>query len=564
MLQKEGRAKAWALTLAVAVALTGASAASADHPGPQPRPGPSTQTISADGMTTYVETPTGMFPESDPFENPPGTNFLDTVYSNMLDGNGVEMPNTLPSTPDEPYNLHPEPVVTAIDKTSPTDDLDAMFDRIREAASEERRIDREAIDLAIDILEGNPIADRGYSGFPLLHYNGPEKVKAVEPIYDADGNTIGGNVDIHQIWYDSHIESDTALVDPSAVLDVPWTITYTVEVLNRGHDDFAPFVMYVDDPALSMPGMPPMPHVAMDQTFFPMEEGTRSVFQIAMTPGKYYNLTYHWGWRIHPPRVQVVENARKMIGGKTLPEWEIEVFGEAPSASEEAKLRAISMIGDLAPAKRMWRALQGMTQLAERSPRASGAAHVEQILDLLDETESAFAQWRDRTKLPDGVALDPESDLTMLYVNNTLYGQMKDMVDDAQVDFPQWVARGTTLKVKLYNGDYFEHAYMNVDFGGSRGWENTFHSTIDVGGAGPWFTFGRVHWWVNAGAPPVGLITVPAAQRAREMPVTGRKWQADIPGEHNVHITFNFEPSRRLRIYQFDPLHHDVAVWSVH
>jgi hypothetical protein len=35
-------------------------------------------------------------------------------------------------------------------------------------------------------------------------------------------------------------------------------------------------------------------------------------------------------------------------------------------------------------------------------------------------------------------------------------------------------------------------------------------------------------------------------------------------GEHHVEITLNYEPSRRLRMYQFDPLHHDVAIWSMH
>jgi hypothetical protein len=39
---------------------------------------------------------------------------------------------------------------------------------------------------------------------------------------------------------------------------------------------------------------------------------------VKMAPGKYYNLTYTWGWRIHPPRVQVSENALKSLGGQTL------------------------------------------------------------------------------------------------------------------------------------------------------------------------------------------------------------------------------------------------------
>jgi hypothetical protein len=49
---------------------------------------------------------------------------LPTIYTNMFDGFGKEMPNRLPSTPDIPYNLHDgDPVVSKIDPSSPTDDL---------------------------------------------------------------------------------------------------------------------------------------------------------------------------------------------------------------------------------------------------------------------------------------------------------------------------------------------------------------------------------------------------------------------------------------------------------
>ena len=71
----------------------------------------------------------------------------------------------------------------------------------------------------------------------------------------------------------------------------------------------------------------------------------------------------------------------------------------------------------------------------------------------------------------------------------------------------KWTTRGATVKVKLINGDYFPHAYIAVDFGGLRGWENTFHSTIPINGAGPWFTFGRAWWEMNTPVPSV----VPAA-----------------------------------------------------
>ena len=36
------------------------------------------------------------------------------------------------------------------------------------------------------------------------------------------------------------------------------------------------------------------------------------------------------------------------------------------------------------------------------------------------------------------------------------------------------------------------------------------------------------------------------------------------PTTHKVSITLNFEPNARVRLYQFDPAHHDVAVYTLH
>ena len=278
------------------------------HPCTQPRPGPSTQTLSADGVTTFVVTPEGHFPPQDPFAEPPGSNFLMTVYENLRDFNGDEMPNTLPSTPDNPYNLHDGPVLTeSINPTNPEDDLDRIIDKIEKAARKgKKKIDDDLVEMAINILEGNPVEDRAYSGFPMLHYTGPTKVKTVQPVYDDDGNVIGGNIDVNMIYFNQHIESDAAFVDPGLVQDVPWTVTYHVNILNRGMEDFSPMVMNFDRVG---PNRGPF-HASMDQSYFPMlEEGTRYTVRIKENKGKYFNLVYTWGWRIHPPRVQVMENA---------------------------------------------------------------------------------------------------------------------------------------------------------------------------------------------------------------------------------------------------------------
>lgn len=548
------------------------------HPYPQPRPKPSI--VTKDGDTIVVTTGESLFPKPkvDPFTLPPGTNFLPTIYTNMYDGYGREMLNTLPSTPANPYNLHDgDPKVTTIDPTSPSDDLRAVFDKVAVLlAAQPRPGDpaaiAEVLQTGIDVLEGNPRPGRAYSGFPLLHYMGPAKIKPVKAITDKNGKVTGGNVDIHQIWYDGHIETDTSFIDPSAVLDVPWTVTYTVDILNRGEDDFSPFVIYVD-PILNKVTneIEPLPHIGMDQTFFPMENGTRTVLKIKNAPGRYLNMTYTWGWRNHPPRIQVTENARKKakIAGRpelSLPDWERLVFCPnepnepiqpcIPNSTPQLKERAIGMIGDLAPEKQMWLALRDALAAASKGDSAT-------VKTRIAGARASFDDFRDRTRLPRAgkyrIEADPGSDLTLLYVNNTIYAEFSDRsagIDDAQrIDFDRWKLRGTTLDVTIYNGDHFEHGYENVDFGGSRGWENQFKSSVSLGGSGCWFTFGRAHWWPNIPNTPDNELTVvvPAAARSPY-----------VPSRQKVRFLYNYEPSRRLRFYQFDPLHHDVAIFSVH
>lgn len=553
--------------------------------GPMPRPLPSDWSItqSSDGTTTFINTGASQYPESDTL-GPNPSNLLPTEYTNACDQNGNEIPNTLASTPEHPYNLHPDPTVSPIDKTSPTDDLMIVLRHLRAVAGEKpddrivddsrgRRgppaLDRALVQLGIDVLEGNPLP-RSYSGLPVLHYMGPLKTKPVTLVKDADGNVIGGEVTIHQVWYDTHIESDTAYVDPTGVDNVPWTIHYVVDVLNRGHEDFAPYAMWFN-------GTFGMPHVGQDQTFFPMEEGLRYEYHMKMPPARFWNLSYHWGWRIHPPRVQVTENVQFKLGGRPRDAFEVDAFGANPRQDEAAKLAAIDMIGDLAPEKRMWKALRAI----------KGGLSGRRLESQVAEFEASFDDWQHRNRLPRGVTASPDVDETLFYVNNTIYGEVKGYVRDNQREMKAWRKRGDKVKVQLLNGDYFLHSYVLVDFGGLRGWENQFHNTMPVGGAGALFSFGRNHWWVNTTSGPV---VIPAAARPAAAP--GRrmgmhelherehdgprymrldrkdrgadKVSAEGVGEHFVEVTFNYEPSPRIRMYQFDAFHHDTAVWSLH
>ncbi|HKH44934.1 MAG TPA: hypothetical protein VKM72_09765 [Thermoanaerobaculia bacterium] len=520
------------------------------HPHPQAAMSPSTLTCSGDVF--HLCTGTSLFPPSLPFVDPPGTNFLPTVYTDLFDAAGNQVPNTLPSTPTIPYNLlDGEPAVSRINPVSPTNDLRTVFDLMLRAPQLAEESDRDAVRRAIqrgiDILEGNPVRDRVYSGFPVLHYTGPEKLKQVVPIKDTNGTVIGGNVDVHQVWFDSRIENDTYMIDPTTVPAVPWTITYTVDVLDRGEDDFSPFVMYMD---ASTGAAMPIPWAGMDQTFFPMQEGTRTIFKVKMAPGQNYNLVYTWGWRVHPPRAQVMEKATKSVTAftnpcdpsdkgtsQTIQQWEVSVFGPAPTSSEQAKLAAIAKIGDIAPEKQMWKALR-------QARIAAGEGKWETVREQARKAKTAWFDWVDRTQLPGDLEPDPDSDITLLYANNTIYGEF---TAGTTVNLPPYQTRGYTARITLLNGDNFEHGYQNVDFGGGRGWENQFKSSVKVAGSGCWFTFGRVYWSMLV--PKVPLLA----------PAKGM-----TPSKQKINITYNFDPSRRLRFYQFDPLHHDTAIFSVH
>lgn len=630
-----------ARSLVAALALgLGATSAMAQHPGPQPKPpvvcdnDPNTPEPDPSQCFQIIRTPSDpdlpatafqiiqndnpIFPPSNISTDPPGSNFLQTVYENYRLPDGTEMPNTLPSTQDGKYNLHDGPVtVKAIRPDSPTTDLLKQIEEIERfyRSSLTRRIELSNLYVknAIDILEGNKLnrqtlPNRAYEGIPLLHYNGPLKRKLVMPIYDRKTRKIvGGNVEVNLFYFGENIESDTAMIDPSLVLDVPFTITYHVHILKDGIEDFSPFVMYFDNDNQTtvLPMRAAGAGIAMDQSFFPMlREGYRYTVKIKQSFGKNWSLVYHWGWRIHPPRVQVLENATKIFpvnafgqrGRTTLWEMEKQVFGDNPRKNQAAKERAIAMIGDLAPAKRMWNILREL-RVALKKRDFDADAYADKVADL----RATYLDLLTRRRLPRGVTPDPDKHLTMLYVNNTIYGQLpanvsgegsglgaesfKGVMQNTLVD---WNTRGFEYKVKLLNGDHFPHMYVNVDFGGRRGWENQFQFTDpttvideesgeplfpmnrggteeflvatprspDINadpqlGSGCFFTFGRVHYWINAG-PPVGSFTLVP-------PVNGA-----TPGQLDVTINMGHEPSMRLRVYQFDPFHHDIAVYSLH
>lgn len=611
---------------------------------PQPYPPSSawTQTTSPDGSTTTIITPTSHFPSSDPSINP--TNLLPTVYANINNAAGQPIPNTLPSTPANPYNLmEGPPVETQIDPTSPADMLQAIFAgwkyqdpmALRQACQgdgiggggtgdsgahgvpddnylceyDSANFNPAALQTGIDILEGNPVPNVVWSGIPMLHIAGPDEIQKVQIQYDGNGNPIGGNVTVHYYYFGQHVEEDTSFIDPSVMLQpaysaLPWTITYVVDILDRGEEDFSPMEALTTDPAIYGSTVP---LVLYDPTFYPTTtDGTSYTFVIKQPPAVYWSLVYDWGWRHHPGRIAVIENALKSGAGLKLPQWEINTFGADPMANETSKDAAIAMISDLAPAKRMWLDLKTLQQTGY-DPQ------------VMQDFEQSYHHWQERNRLPAGVTPDPNAEETLFYANNTIFGQMKDFARyNVKPRLLDWNLRGYQLSIALINGDYFPHAFFALDFGGLRGWENLYQNTVPLGGNGAWFTFGRAYWLTVTAAPVVVPAAVPAnlaadikdttarslaatrmlasgnppnagvqalsdAALAKSQPFNiaamdpaGTSWprtmplatmlssNGDVLGTHDVNITLNFEPSLRMRIYQFDPLHHIQAIWTVH
>src|SRR3954452_15364104 len=125
-------------------------------------------------------------------------------------------------TPATPGDDNPAALAALGSPGDPETDLGAALDSLGAAASAgDRTAAGSARQRGLDILEGNPIGGKGYSGMPLLNWNSPAKVKSVPA---------GGNVVVREVRWDEHALSDTWLLsfdDPNQ----PYTITFRITEL---------------------------------------------------------------------------------------------------------------------------------------------------------------------------------------------------------------------------------------------------------------------------------------------------------------------------------------------
>src|SRR4051812_3460078 len=137
-------------------------------------------------------------------------------------GSPSVLPDRLLASPFDPADSTPAEVAAAgalWSDATPENDLGEALDAMASAGSASAAA--AARDRALDILEGNPIAKKAYSGIPLLNWNAPAKVKTVPA---------GGTVTVTQVHWGEHVITDTWLLD-FADPSLPFKIRYRVAEL---------------------------------------------------------------------------------------------------------------------------------------------------------------------------------------------------------------------------------------------------------------------------------------------------------------------------------------------
>src|SRR6202011_675364 len=105
------------------------------------------------------------------------------------------------AAPQQPTANDPAALSLLGSPGTPEDDLRNALDALAGAA--DTATASSALQQALDILEGNPLPTKAYSGIPLLNWNVAAKVKTVPA---------GGTVTVNQVRFGERILTDTWLL----------------------------------------------------------------------------------------------------------------------------------------------------------------------------------------------------------------------------------------------------------------------------------------------------------------------------------------------------------------
>jgi hypothetical protein len=340
-------------------------------------------------------------------------------------------------TPENPARDSAAALAALGSPGSAEDDLGTALDTL--ASAPNPTIASSARTLALNILEGNQIAGKAYSGIPLLNWNSPAKIKTVPA---------GGNVTVNEVRFGEHAISDTWMLrfaDPSQ----PFTITYRIAELGLTGIGgvLAPTPLLADDNGTPLGGQNsilqpltiPDQHTNTSQTspFHPTgaAENTRLAQQditVRMPPAHLINAIldpdlapgHGATMTLQPATPERIAAAANNMGFNTT------------TPNETQKLAAISKLGDRAPEKILWADLRNL------DPTNLTDAHT-----LGSDDRPLSYELQTRSQPPAGVNPGPTSDINIVLLNNETYAW----------GGPNTYQPGGTLTITITNADNFTH-----------------------------------------------------------------------------------------------------------
>ena len=370
-----------------------------------------------------------------------------------------------------PFDPADEPAASALlgSPDSPEDDLADALDNLAAATTAEQAAD--ARGLALDILEGDPVAGAVYSGIPLLNWNSAAKIKDV---------AANATVDVTQVRWGEHMISDAWLLrfaDP----DAPYSIRYRVAELGSAVGGQLSPTPLLADGATATGGQ----HAAIQPlTIEPnLPTGTRQISRfltergLTDAPEMARSAVQEIVVRMPPPgSTSAILDPNLQDGhpaAATLMPATPARIAAAASALGTDKAAAIARLADASPEKQIHSELTAL----DPADVAAAAAKAASLRPLVGDMRS-------RTDLPAGVPSDPAADVTLVLQNNEAYLSRHAMR----------LVQGAALTLRVVNRDGFEHTIGALDL----------HGRSRIFGATDWGAFSWSKRTLGGGSAALG------------------------------------------------------------
>src|SRR3954447_22708115 len=318
-------------------------------------------------------------------------------------------------TPATPGDDNPNALAALGSPGDPEADLVAALDSMgAAAAANNRSAAASARTLAINILEGNPIGGKAYSGMPLLNWNSPAKIKNVPA---------GGNVVVREGRWGEHALSDTWLLS----FDNPnqtYSITFRIAELGTTFGSAltpAPLlsqngnVIGGESQVLTPLAPPPLAMGTTTSTRFTPNGGnefTRLAVQdvtVAMPPAGVTDLVLEPD--LKPASETLFPLQRAGAEHPNSARADFWVSSDTPSAAE--KVAAINKLADVSPEKELWSDLRDLRPDAPVCLTAAGLG--------AGGARALVSAMKTRSSPAAGVAHAQTADVNVDFVNNETY-----------------------------------------------------------------------------------------------------------------------------------------------